>query len=100
MAPASLQQNILVKCGIFFCMTCSVFEEDEYTPGWKVGRSVGRCEGFFRDLMNESELEFDHKSETNISCSSRSSSGGKSLQSTVNNPKERCVLALQTRLRR
>lgn len=87
MAPASLQQNILVKCGIFFCMTCSVFEEDEYTPGWKVGRSVGRCEGFFRDLMNESELEFDHKSETNIS-------------STVNNPKERCVLALQTRLRR
>ena len=32
----------------FFCIRCSVFEEDEETPSWKAGRSVARCEACFR----------------------------------------------------
>ena len=35
----------------FFCIRCSVFEEDEETPGWKAGRSVARCEACFREKM-------------------------------------------------
>lgn len=88
----------------FFCTRCSVFEEDKETPGWKAGRSVARCEACFREKMeNEvNEQEFHQESETNISVSSRSSSscGGKSLQSTAKNPRDRYVLALQTGPRR
>ena len=49
-------------------------------------------------MENEAnEREFDQESETNISVSSRSSSscGGKSLQSTAKNLRDRYVLALQ-----
>ena len=85
-------------------MKCSVFEEDEETPGWKAGRRVARCEPCLREMMeNEvNELEFDQESETSISVSSRSSSscGGKSLQSTAKNRRYRYVLALQRGRRR
>ena len=85
--------------GNFFCIRCSVFEEDEETPGWKAGQSAAHCKACFREKMeNEAnEREFDQESETNISVSSRSSSscGGKSLQSTAKNLRDRYVLALQ-----
>ena len=81
-----------------------MLEEDEETQGWKARRSVARCETCFREkIENEvNEQEFDQESETNISVSSRPSSscGGKSLQSTAKNPRDRYVLAMQTGPRR
>ena len=72
--------------------------------GWKARRRVARCEACFREKMEKevNERKFDQESETNISVSSRSSSrcGGKSLQSTAKNPRDRYVLVLQTGPRR
>ena len=89
---------------MFFCITCSVFEEDEETPGWKAGRSVARCEACFWEKMEKdvNERDFDQESGTNISVSSRSSSscGGKSLRSMAKNARDRYVLALQSGQRR
>ena len=53
----------------FFFISCSFFEEDEETPGWKTGQGVARCETCFREKMgNEvNEQKFDQESETNIS---------------------------------
>ncbi|KAK2549176.1 hypothetical protein P5673_030391 [Acropora cervicornis] len=74
-------------------MRCSVFEEDEETPGWEASRRVARCEPCLWEMMeNEvNEVEFYQESETSISVSSRSSSscGGKSLQSTAKNRRYR-----------
>ena len=87
----------------FFCTRCSVFEDDEETLGWKARQSVARCEACFQEKMENkvNEREFDQESETNVSVSSRSSSsGGKSLQNTAKNPRDRYVLTLQTGPRR
>ena len=35
---------------IFF-ISCSFFEEDKETPGWKTGQGVARCETCFRERM-------------------------------------------------
>ena len=32
-----------IKCGHSVCNRCSVFQEDEETPGWVAGKSVGYC---------------------------------------------------------
>ena len=42
---------ICLSCTNAFCMRCSVFEELEEKPGWKVGRSVAYCEVCFRGKM-------------------------------------------------
>ena len=44
-------------------MKCSVFEEDEETPGWKAGRRVARCEPCLREMLENEviELEFDQE---------------------------------------
>ena len=33
-----------LKCKIPICNNCSIFEEDEDSPGWMAGTSVGYCE--------------------------------------------------------
>ena len=32
-----------IKCGHSVCNRCSVFKDDEGTPGWVAGKSVGYC---------------------------------------------------------
>ena len=32
-----------IKCGHSVCNCCSVFKDDEGTPGWVAGKSVGYC---------------------------------------------------------
>ena len=32
-----------IKCGHSVCNHCSVFKDDEGTPGWVAGKSVGYC---------------------------------------------------------
>lgn len=32
-----------IKCGHSVCNRCSVFKDEEKTPGWKAGVSVGFC---------------------------------------------------------
>ena len=41
-----------------FCMRCSVFENDEDVPGWKVGSSVAYCESCFEEKMTK---EMNHE---------------------------------------
>ena len=36
-------------------MRCSVFENEEDTPGWKEGKSVAYCESCFNKLMERRE---------------------------------------------
>ena len=82
-------------------MRCLVFEEDEEKPGWKAGRIVAYCEACFWEKMEkEAENEVSgQESETGVSVSSRSSCGGKSLESKAKHPRERYIVALQARLR-
>ena len=40
-----------LSCREYFCMVCSVFEEDESVVGWKAGSSVGYCEPCWREKM-------------------------------------------------
>ena len=44
-----------LTCGNYFCMRCSVFENEEDTPGWKEGKSVAYCEWRFNELMERRE---------------------------------------------
>ena len=85
-------------------MRCSVFEEDEETPGWQASRRVARCEPCLWEMMENdvNVVEFYQESETSINVCSRSSSscGGKSLQSTAKNRRYRYSLALQRGPRR
>ena len=46
-----------LKCDDYFCMRCSVFENEEDTPGWKIGKSVAYCESCFNEMM---ERESSH----------------------------------------
>ena len=41
-----------LRCQEYFCIPCSVFENDETVKGWKAGTSVAYC---FREVMEESE---------------------------------------------
>ena len=41
-----------------FCMHCSVFENDEDVPGWKVGSSVAYCESCFEEKMTK-EMNYE-----------------------------------------
>ena len=41
-----------------FCMRCSVFENDEDVPGWKVGSSVACYESCFEEKMTK---EMNHE---------------------------------------
>lgn len=40
-----------LTCGNHFSMRCSVFENEEDTPGWKIGKSVAYCELCFNEMM-------------------------------------------------
>ena len=44
-----------LTCSNYFCMRCSVFENEEDTPGWKEGKSVAYCESSFNELMERRE---------------------------------------------
>ena len=44
-----------LRCQEYFCIPCSVFENDETVKGWKAGTSVAYCELCFREVMEESE---------------------------------------------
>ena len=83
-------------------MRCSVFKEDKEKPGWKAGRSVAYCEACFREKMEkEAENEVSgQESQTGSIVSSRSSCGGKSLESNTNYPQKRYIVALQAGPRR
>ena len=39
-------------------MHCSVFENDEDVPGWKVGSSVAYCESCFKEKMTK-EMNYE-----------------------------------------
>ena len=60
----STRKYTCLTCENCFGVRCSVFEEDEKTPGWKAGRCVARCEACFQEKMeNEvNEQEFDQES--------------------------------------
>ena len=44
-----------LTCGNYFCMRCSVFENEEDTPGWRKGKSVACSESCFHELMERRE---------------------------------------------
>ena len=44
-----------LRCQEYFCIPCSVFENDETVKGWKAGTSVTYCEPCFREVMEESK---------------------------------------------
>ena len=44
-----------LRCQEYFCIPCSVFENDETVKGWKAGTSVTHCEPCFWEVMEESE---------------------------------------------
>ena len=46
-----------LTCGNYFCMRCSVFENEEGTPGWKVGNSVAYCGSCFNEMMERESSE-------------------------------------------
>jgi len=47
----------------YFCMRCSVFENDEDVAGWKPGSSVAYCESCFEEKMTKemNYKDIDHK---------------------------------------
>ena len=51
-----------------FCMRCSVFENDEDVPGWKVGSSVACCESCFEEKMTK---EMNHEEDLKKQASKR-----------------------------
>ena len=40
-----------LRCQEYFCIPCSVFENDETVKGWKAGTSVAYCEPCFREVL-------------------------------------------------
>ena len=36
-------------CSLSFCNKCTKFEEDEKTPGWVMGKSVGYCQPCYEE---------------------------------------------------
>ena len=74
-----------LKCRNNFCMRCSVFENDEDTPGWRAGKSVAHCEVCFEEKMknqqergacdsdggDETAREREPTTNTSVSSSSR-----------------------------
>ena len=44
-----------LTCSNYYCMRCSVFENEEDTPGWKEGKSVAYCETCFNETMKRRE---------------------------------------------
>ena len=82
-----------LDCHNHFCMRCCVYEDDEETPGWRMGSSVSRGDDCFREKM-ENEQERDpelfareSQSETNASlssgCSGRETEANSSFQDTL-----------------
>ena len=65
LAPLALRvQNI--RCQEYFCMPCSVFENDETVKGWKAGSSVAYCEPCFREVVEEhaEKVEYNNSNES------------------------------------
>ena len=48
-----LTKYTCLGCKKFFCITCSVFDTDEDTLGWKAGSSVAHYEACFQDKMEQ-----------------------------------------------
>ena len=44
-----------MRCQEYFCMPCSVFENDETVKGWKGGSSATYYEPCFRKVVEEHE---------------------------------------------
>ena len=40
-----------LTCSNYYCMRCSLFENEEDTPRWKEGKSVAYCETCFNETM-------------------------------------------------
>ena len=63
-----------LRCKNYFCMWCSVFENDESVAGWKAGSSVAYCESCFREKMILEETEGNDHEETSVGQKSQESS--------------------------
>ena len=72
-----------LTCGDFFCMRCSVFENNEDTPGWKAAKSVAYCESCFNEMMErESSQSIMTKSQDDEAFSEDDVTSRKSPSST------------------